>query len=46
MEFHPHVVRTVGEMGWAGVKNGAVLELASAHFDVLFTVDRDSPDRR
>ena len=46
MEFHPQVVRTVGEMGWAGVKNGALLELASAHFDVLFTVDRDSPDRR
>jgi hypothetical protein len=28
-------------MGWAGVKNGALLELAATQFDVLFTVDRD-----
>lgn len=34
-------VQTVQEMGWAGVKNGALLELAATRFDVLFTVDRD-----
>ena len=34
-------VRTVQQMGWSGIKNGALLERASAQFDVLFTVDRD-----
>jgi hypothetical protein len=28
-------------MGWTGVKNGRLLELAAPAFDVLFTVDRD-----
>jgi hypothetical protein len=28
-------------MGWAGVKNGRLLELAAKEFDVVFTVDRD-----
>jgi len=28
-------------MGWAGVKNGALLALAAEQFDVLFTVDKD-----
>jgi predicted nuclease of predicted toxin-antitoxin system len=34
-------VRTTREMGWAGVKNGALVELASSQFDTLFTVDKD-----
>ena len=34
-------VHTVQDMGWAGVKNGALLELAATQFDVLLTVDRD-----
>jgi hypothetical protein len=34
-------VRTVQAMGWAGIRNGALLERAAAEFDVLFTVDRD-----
>ncbi len=33
--------RTVQELGWTGVKNGKLLELAADQFDVLFTVDRD-----
>ena len=33
-------VKTVKEMGWAGVKNGALLTLASDAFDAVFTVDR------
>ena len=37
-EFEVH---TVQEMGWGGVKNGALLELAATRFDALFTVDRD-----
>ena len=32
-------VRTVPEMGWAGVQNGELLSLAAATFDVLLTVD-------
>lgn len=36
-----HSPRTAQQMGWAGVKNGSLLELAAQEFDVLFTVDRD-----
>lgn len=34
-----HDVRTVGELGWGGTKNGALLLRAAAEFDVLLTVD-------
>lgn len=34
-------VRTVRDEDWAGVKNGALIDLAAAHFDAIFTVDRD-----
>ena len=34
-----HEVRTVGEMGWGGTKNGALLLRAAGEFDVLLTVD-------
>ena len=34
-------VRTVQEMGWAGVKNGALIQLAGPDFDCVFTVDRE-----
>ena len=33
-------VRTVQEMGWAGIKNGALLSRAAEHFDAVFTVDQ------
>ncbi|MEI2773989.1 MAG: DUF5615 family PIN-like protein [Candidatus Competibacter sp.] len=37
----PHlIVATVGEMGWAGVKNGELLKRAENVFDVLITVDK------
>lgn len=36
-----HEVKTVGETGWPGVKNGALLNLAEKDFDVLLTVDRN-----
>jgi hypothetical protein len=36
-----HEVRTVAEMGWAGVKNGELLRRAAGQFDVLLTVDRN-----
>lgn len=31
---------TVPERGWGGVKNGRLLRLAEAEFDVLLTMDR------
>ena len=36
-----HEVETVAEAGWAGVKNGELLRLAAAEFDLLITVDRN-----
>lgn len=36
-----HEVRTVAEVGWAGVKNGELLRLAATAFHVLITVDRN-----
>ena len=36
-----HQARTVPEMGWASKKNGELLALAEAEFDVLVTVDRN-----
>jgi hypothetical protein len=35
-----HEVKTVAEVGWAGVKNGELLRLAPDQFDLLLTVDR------
>lgn len=34
------IVATVGEMGWAGVRNGELLQRAENVFDVLITVDK------
>jgi len=36
-----HEVKTVAELGWAGVKNGELLRRAAAEFDLLITVDRN-----
>lgn len=38
--FPGFIVATVGEMGWAGVRNGELLKLAENVFDVLITVDK------
>ncbi len=49
-EFVPHIVKkrlpereikTVQEMGWAGVKNGELLKLVEAEFDVFITSDKN-----
>jgi Domain of unknown function (DUF5615) len=40
-ELLGHEVKTVAEAGWAGVKNGELLQLAAAQFDLLLTVDRN-----
>jgi len=34
-------VRTVQEMGWAGVENGALLELAESDFEVFLAADKN-----
>jgi hypothetical protein len=40
-EFAGYEVKTVPQMGWAGIKNGQLLALAEAEFDVFITVDRN-----
>ena len=40
-ELLGHEVKTVAEAGWAGVKNGELLQLAASQFDLLVTVDRN-----
>jgi len=36
-----HDVKTARQMGWTTIKNGALLTLASDHFGVFVTVDRN-----
>ncbi|MBI4325804.1 MAG: hypothetical protein HY674_11140, partial [Chloroflexi bacterium] len=36
-----HEVRTAFEMGWSGLRNGALLTLASGQFDAFVTVDQN-----
>ena len=38
-----HDVSTVVQIGWAGVKNGKLLALASAKFGAFITVDKNLP---
>lgn len=40
-ELLGHDVKTVAEAGWAGVKNGELLQLAAGQFDILLTIDRN-----
>jgi hypothetical protein len=40
-EFADYEVKTVPQMGWAGIKNGQLLTLAETEFDVFTTVDRN-----
>jgi predicted nuclease of predicted toxin-antitoxin system len=40
-ELVGHEVITVQESGWAGKKNGELLALATNHFEVFVTVDRN-----
>jgi hypothetical protein len=41
-----HEVRTVPEAGWAGLKNGELLNRAQEQFEVFVTVDRNLPFQR
>jgi predicted nuclease of predicted toxin-antitoxin system len=36
-----HDAKTVQEMGWSGVTNGALLELAENDFEVFLTADKN-----
>ena len=36
-------VKTVVEMGWGGIKNGALLALVAKEFDAFLTVDKNLP---
>jgi hypothetical protein len=40
-ELASHEVKTARQMGWTALKNGELLGLASARFDVFVTVDRN-----
>ncbi|MGH9817198.1 MAG: hypothetical protein ACRD6I_14080 [Candidatus Acidiferrales bacterium] len=37
----PHVVVTVQEAGWSGLRNGELLKRAEPQFNVFLTVDRN-----
>ncbi len=41
VELTQHDVKTVPQMGWAGVKNGSLMKLAEGAFDIFVTVDRN-----
>jgi predicted nuclease of predicted toxin-antitoxin system len=36
-----HEAKTVQDMGWSGIKNGQLLTLAQAEFQVFITADRN-----
>ena len=40
-EISGHEVKTVSQMGWAGIKNGELLTLAEKQLEVFVTVDRN-----
>ncbi|HEV2762764.1 MAG TPA: DUF5615 family PIN-like protein [Pyrinomonadaceae bacterium] len=39
--LHAPDVRTAQELGWAGLKNGALLTAANGRFDVFITADKN-----
>lgn len=42
-DLSDHEVKTVKQLGWEKVKNGALLRLAATAFDVMVTVDSNLP---
>jgi hypothetical protein len=42
-DLSSHEVRTVKQLGWEKIKNGALLALAATQFDVFITVDQNLP---
>jgi hypothetical protein len=45
-ELTDHEVKTVPEAGWAGKKNGILLQLMVGVFDVFITIDGNLEDQR
>ncbi|HEX5470796.1 MAG TPA: DUF5615 family PIN-like protein [Lacipirellulaceae bacterium] len=45
-EITGHDVQTVPRMGWAGKRNGELLNLASGQFDIFITVDQNLPNQQ
>lgn len=41
LDIPHHWVKTVAEMGWAGLKNGKLLSKAQKEFDIFLTTDRN-----
>lgn len=41
-----HAVTTVPQRGWAGIKNGQLVDVAQHEFDVFVTVDRNLPNQQ
>jgi hypothetical protein len=41
-----HDVKTVKQLGWEKIKNGALLRLAAGQFDVMLTVDSNLPHQQ
>ena len=41
-----HDVRTVAAMGWAGKRNGELLQLAAGDFDAVLTADQNLEHQR
>ena len=39
--FPDHIVKTVPETGWSGIKNGKLLALIAGNFDVFLTIDQN-----
>lgn len=42
-DLSSYEARTVKQLGWENVKNGALLALAATQFDVFITVDQNLP---
>ena len=38
-DLHDHSVTTVPRQGWAGIKNGKLLDLVESEFDLFITID-------
>jgi hypothetical protein len=45
-ELPGHDVKTVVEMGWGGMTNGALLRQAAGDFDVFLAVDKNLKDQQ
>lgn len=45
-DLEDHDAKTVRQLGWESIKNGALLQLAASQFDVFLTVDSNLPHQQ